>query len=127
MKFVFSKRSENNLIGVHPDLVRVVRRALEISDIDFSVIEGLRTPERQRQLVASGASRTLNSRHLTGHAVDLAPFIDGQVRWDWPAFTPLVTAMRKAASELRVPVIHGADWTTFKDGPHHELDRKVYP
>jgi len=125
--FVFSKRSENNLLGVHPDLVKVVRRALEVSKVDFAVIEGLRTPERQRKLVEAGASRTLNSRHLTGHAVDLAPYIAGQIRWDWPAFTPLLTAMRFAATELNIPVIHGADWTTFRDGPHHELNRKAYP
>lgn len=123
----FSARSEERLVGVRPELVHVVRRALEISTSDFAVIEGLRTLERQRQLVASGASRTLASRHLTGHAVDLAPVIDGEIHWSWPAFTPLIAAMRQAARDCGVTVIHGADWTTFKDGPHHELDRRVFP
>ena len=122
-----SARSEQRLTGVHPDLVRVVRRALEVSAVDFAVVEGLRTVERQRELFAAGASRTMNSRHITGHAVDLAPVIGGEIRWDWPAFAPLIGAMRQAATELGVSVVHGADWKTFKDGPHHELHRSEYP
>lgn len=125
--FKFSGRSEQKLEGVHADLVKVVRRALEITPTDFAVVEGLRTKERQAELFKTGATRTMNSRHLTGHAVDIAPVIDGQIRWDWPAFQPVIDAMKKAADELGVPVIHGADWKTFKDGPHHELDRSVYP
>jgi hypothetical protein len=127
MSFVFSKRSENNLIGVHPDLVKVVRRALEISEVDFAVTEGLRTLERQKQLVKSGASQTLKSRHLTGHAVDLAPFIAGTIRWDWPPFNTIAIAMKQAALKLDVSIVWGGDWVSFKDGPHFELDRKVYP
>ena len=75
MGFVLGRGSRKKLTGVHPDLVRVVERAIEITDTDFAVIEGLRSPERQRELVAAGASKTLRSRHLTGHAVDLA--VDG--------------------------------------------------
>lgn len=127
MSFRFSARSLAKLEGVHPDLVRVVHRALELSKVDFSVVEGLRTVEQQKELVASGASRTMNSRHITGHAVDLAPFIAGQIRWDWPPFYDIAKAMKAAAAELNVPVIWGGDWRTFKDGPHWELDRKVYP
>ncbi len=127
MTFRFSERSEQRLKGVHPDLVRVVRRALELSDVDFAVIEGLRTPDRQQQLVASGASKTLRSRHLTGHAVDLAPVIAGEIRWDWPPFHKIAAAMKKAAEELGVAIVWGGDWRTFKDGPHYELDRRVYP
>lgn len=112
---------------MHPDLVRVVRRALEIGPQDFAVVEGLRDPKRQEQLVAQGASKTMNSRHLTGHAVDLAPVIAGQVRWDWPPFHDIAKAMKQAASELKVPIVWGGDWRTFKDGPHFELDRRVYP
>ncbi len=125
--FRFSARSLAKLEGVHPDLVRVVHRALELSKVDFSIVEGLRTVERQKELLASGASRTMNSRHITGHAVDLAPFIAGQIRWDWPPFYDIAKAMKAAAAELNVPIIWGGDWTTFKDGPHWELDRKVYP
>jgi len=123
----FSTRSEQRLEGVHPNLVAVVRRALEIGPLDFTVVEGLRTEARQRQLVAQGASRTMNSRHLTGHAVDIAPFVGGQIRWDWPLFHQLAPAMKQAAHELNVPIVWGGDWRTFKDGPHFELDRRFYP
>jgi len=127
MAYKLSARSEAMLMGVHPALQSVVRRALVLSPVDFAVIEGVRTKERQAELVKAGASRTMDSRHITGHAVDLAPYIGGQIRWDWPAFGPLVEAMRAASLELGVRVIHGADWVTFRDGPHHELDRKQYP
>lgn len=120
-------RSETNLVGIHEDLVKVVRRAAEISPTPFIVIEGRRTEQRQRELVKAGASQTMNSRHLTGHAVDIVPYIDRTIRWDWPAFYPIVDAMRQAAKELSIPVVHGADWKKFRDGPHHELDRKAYP
>ena len=127
MTFRFSQRSRNNLEGVHPDLVRVVERALELTRVDFAVIEGLRTKERQRKLYAARATRTMNSRHLTGHSVDLAPWIDGTIRWDWPPFYKIAEAMTEAAEELGVALIWGGSWTHFKDGPHFELDRKVYP
>lgn len=125
--YVLSERSKKNLHGVHPDLQEVVGLALRMCTIDFAVIEGLRTPERQKQLVASGASKTLNSRHITGHAVDLAPWVGGTLRWDWPLFRPIADAMKLAAAELKIPIVWGGDWRTFKDGPHFELDRKVYP
>jgi peptidoglycan L-alanyl-D-glutamate endopeptidase CwlK len=127
MTFRFSQRSRNNLEGVHPDLVRVVERALELTRVDFVVIEGLRTKERQRKLFAARATRTMNSRHLTGHAVDLVPWIDGTIRWDWPPFYKIAEAMKEAAEELGVALTWGGSWTHFKDGPHFELDRKVYP
>lgn len=126
VEFVFSERSLRRLNGVHADLVAVVKRALELSEVDFAVIEGLRTIERQRDLVISGASRTLNSRHLTGHAVDLAPVVGGILSWDWKHFYPLAAAMKLAAKELKIPLTWGGDWKEFKDGPHFELDRKHY-
>lgn len=116
-----SERSEKNLQGVSPLLVSVVRRAAEIADIDFIVTEGLRTKERQAQLVAKGASRTMQSKHLTGRAVDLAAVVDGEVRWDWPLYGKLAKAMKQAALELKVPIVWGGDWKSFKDGPHFEL------
>ncbi len=127
MTFSFSKRSRARLAGVHQDLIDVVSRALEITTVDFTVVEGLRSPARQRELVATGASQTMNSRHLTGHAVDLAPYIAGSVRWDWPPFYELARAMKLAAGELGIPIKWGGDWRTFKDGPHFELDRRAYP
>lgn len=143
MSFIFSKRSENNLLGVHPALVMVVRRALELSTVDFAVIEGRRTHARQLELVKAGASQTMNSRHLTGHAVDLAPFIGGTIRWDWPPFYKIADAMKAAAKELDTAIVWGGSWKllqnmptpittkdlsrTFPDGGHFELDRRVFP
>lgn len=125
-RFKLSTRSLRNLEGVHSDLLAVVKRAIEITEVDFVVTEGRRTAARQAQLFASGASTTMNSRHLTGHAVDLAAWV-GEVRWDWPLYAKLAAAMKAAASELGVPIVWGGDWKSFKDGPHFELDRKVYP
>lgn len=127
MPYVFSQRSINNLSGVHEDLVRVVKRALQLSPVDFCVTEGVRTPERQKKLYEAGATRTMNSRHITGHAVDLAAWIDGQIRWDWPLYQVLADAMFTAALELGVAIVWGGNWPTFKDGPHFELDRNKYP
>jgi peptidoglycan L-alanyl-D-glutamate endopeptidase CwlK len=118
-------RSERNLKGVHPDLVRVVRRAAKRAS--FIVTEGLRTQARQKQLVAAGASKTMNSRHLTGHAIDVAALMSGKVRWDWPLYAAIAKGMKQAADELKVPIIWGGDWRSFKDGPHFELDRRKYP
>lgn len=125
--FKLGPRSKMRLEGVHPDLVRVVERAIEISIVDFTVLEGLRTPERQRTLRDSGASQTLNSRHITGHAVDLGAWVDDQVDWSWPLYHKIAAAMKTAAKELGVSIVWGGDWRNFKDGPHFELDRKVYP
>lgn len=125
-KFRLSLRSQQNLAGVHADLVRVVVRALEITTVDFAVIEGVRTRDRQRELVGSGASMTQNSRHLTGHAVDLAAWVGG-IRWDWPLYHKIADAMKAAAAELGVAIVWGGDWRSFPDGPHFELDRRVYP
>lgn len=127
MTFSLSGRSLSRLEGVHPDLVKVVKRAIELTEVDFGVTEGLRTPERQKELLAAKATTTLKSRHITGHAVDLVAYVGGQVRWDWPLYPKLAAAMKKAASELKVQIVWGGDWKTFKDGPHFELDRKFYP
>jgi peptidoglycan L-alanyl-D-glutamate endopeptidase CwlK len=123
----FSARSLQRLEGVHPHLQAVVHRALELSAVDFAVIEGLRTQKRQQELVAAGASKTMNSRHLTGHAVDLAPYIAGQIRWDWPPFHQIAAAMKQAAKESNVALEWGGDWKSFKDGPHFQLAWKEYP
>jgi peptidoglycan L-alanyl-D-glutamate endopeptidase CwlK len=125
--FKLGKRSIERLQGVHPDLVRVVERAIDLTPVDFTVLEGLRSPERQQTLVASGASQTLNSRHITGHAVDLGAWVDNQVDWSWPLYTKIANAMKAAATELGIPIVWGGDWKTFKDGPHFELDRRYYP
>lgn len=125
--FRFSQRSENNLQGVHPDLVALTRHALVLSPVDFGITEGRRTLERQKQLVAQGSSQTLNSRHLTGHAVDVVAYVDGNVSWDWPLYAQVAQAFKQAATELSLPVEWGGDWKTLKDGPHFQLPFAQYP
>lgn len=129
---ILNPRSEKNLDGVHAQLVAVVRRAAELIDgrgdgLGFVVTEGLRTHKRQAELVKAGASRTMASRHLTGHAVDLAATVGGEVRWDFPLYTHLAGVMKRAASDLGVAITWGGDWARFRDGPHFEIDPKAYP
>ena len=127
MAFRLGARSRTRLEGVHPDLVKVVERAIVLTTVDFTVLEGLRTLERQAQLVKSGASQTMNSRHLTGHAVDLGAWVTNQVRWDWPLYYRIADAMKAAAQAEDVSIEWGGDWKTFKDGPHYQLPWKEYP
>jgi peptidoglycan L-alanyl-D-glutamate endopeptidase CwlK len=127
MSFTLGARSLQRLEGVHPDLVRVVKRAITLTDLDFTVLEGLRSRERQTVLYAKGATRTMNSRHLTGHAVDLAPVIAGEVSWDWPLYNRLAKFVFEAAADEDVPITWGGTWTAFKDGPHWELPWGKYP
>lgn len=123
MTFILSQKSLRRLEGVNPDLIKVVKRAIQITPIDFIVVEGLRTKERQAYLVEKGASKTMNSRHLTGDAVDLAPIVDNKVSWDWKHYYPLAEAIKQAAKEVKVEVEWGGDWKSFKDGPHWQLPR----
>lgn len=127
MTYTLSKKSRDRLVGVHQDLVKVVERAIEITEIDFAVLEGVRSKTRQEHLVKAGASQTMRSRHLTGHAVDLGAYVAGSVRWDWPLYHKLAVAVKQAAAELQIPIEWGGDWTTFKDGPHFQLPKKDYP
>ena len=120
-------RSQMRLKGVHPDLVKVVERAIEVTTVDFTVLEGLRDPARQKVLTDSGASQTLNSRHITGHAVDLGAWVDNQVDWSWPLYSQIAKAMKTASQELNIPIEWGGDWKSFKDGTHFQLPRKAYP
>ncbi len=143
MSIVLGQRSLSRLEGVHPDLVRVVKKAATLSSLDFTVLEGLRTVDRQKQLMKQGATRTMNSRHITGHAVDLAPMIAGTVRWDWPLYHQLADIMKSASASENVPIRWGGTWKllsaingpitakvlsrSFPDGPHFELPRANYP
>ena len=126
-EFKFSQRSENNLKGVNPDLVKIVRRALQLSPVDFGITEGLRTVERQRQLVAAGKSQTMNSRHISGHAVDVFAYPTSTGSWEWKYYEQIATAFKQAAKELNIPVEWGGDWKTLKDGPHFQLPHAKYP
>lgn len=127
MTFRLSRRSRDRLVGVHPALIAVVEAAILRTPIDFMVTEGLRTAARQAALVRAGASRTLKSRHLTGHAVDVAALVDGKVRWDWPLYPRIAEAIKAAAKTRGVAIIWGGDWPRLRDGPHFELDRRVFP
>lgn len=140
--YTLSKTSLDNLAGVNPNLVKVVKRAIELTGIDFRVTEGLRTKERQAQLVKQGKSKTMHSRHLTGHAVDVVALVDNEVSWDFNHYYSIAQAFAKAGSELDVKVRWGGAWTVitgksgtpqdwvkayragggrFLDGPHFEL------
>lgn len=145
MAYVLGAQSLKRLNGVDERLVKVVKRAIELTTVDFSVHEGLRTKARQAELVRTGASKTMNSKHLVGHAVDLVPYVGGKLRWEWPLIYPIAVAMRQASKELGVNLRWGGVWDRelddlgvdmkaevaaycvrhagpdFIDGPHYEL------
>lgn len=131
----WSERSLRSLAGIHPDLRRVMDRALQESPIDFVVTEGLRTLARQRQLLAKGASKTLKSRHITGHAIDFYAWVDldtdGKIEFvemsNPRLMKQIADAIKAAAVKENVAIVWGGDWRTFKDFPHIELDRRKYP
>ena len=125
--FNLSNKSRAKLEGVHPDLIRVVERAIQITPVDFTVLEGRRTLARQKQLLAAKATTTLESRHITGHAVDLGAYVGKSVRWDWPLYHQIADAVKQAAKDVGVPIEWGGDWKTFKDGPHFQLPWSKYP
>ena len=152
--FKLGKKSLAELDGVHPDLVAVVARAIELSVQDFSVHDGIRTIEEQKWLVQTGASQTLDSRHITGHAVDLVPYVNGKLRWEWEPIYRIADAVRLAARELGITLRWGGAWNidftasqdtpedlvtdytarrraegkkAFLDGPHYELPKAKYP
>ena len=126
MSFRLSERSRARMRGVHLALVGVIEAAIHITPVDFRVTEGLRTTARQACLVRAGASRTLNSRHITGHAVDVAAMVDGAIRWDWPLYPRIAEAIKTAAKVKGVALVWGGDWPRLRDGPHFELDRRVF-
>lgn len=127
MAYKLSARSLSRLQGVHPDLVRVVKRAIEISRVDFTVFEGLRTMGRQKELKRIGKTTTLRSRHLTGHAVDLVAWVDGKESWDWAHYYVIERAVKEAARIEGIELEWGGDWKSFKDGPHWQLPWSAYP
>lgn len=116
-------RSENNLAGVDPRLVAVVRKAAELSRYPFVVTDGLRSLSQQKMLVARGVSKTLKSLHLTGQAVDIAVIIDGKARWEWHLYEAVNAAFELASEILDTPIVWGGSWRSFKDGCHFELSR----
>ena len=121
MSFALSKKSKEKLEGIDMRLVRLVEQAITETEIDFTVLEGLRTPERQQQLVNDGFSQTMKSKHLTGHAVDLGAIVDGKLSWDKKYYPAIAVAMKKAAADQNVNIRWGGDFKSFFDGPHFEL------
>lgn len=124
--FTLGKLSRSRLVGVDPRLVAVVEYAIQHTAVDFTVVEGKRTKERQAELVKRGASHTRNSRHLTGHAVDLAPWIGGKISWAWSDFYRLQPFIEAAAAAVKCPYEWGGNWPAVPgksqpDGPHHQI------
>lgn len=131
MSFQLSKRSEENLIGVHPDLVEVIERAIQITPIDFGVSEGMRSREHQEKLYDEGKTTTLNSLHLRqddnyAHAVDLFIIVDDKINWEHKHFRKVIQSVFTAAIELGVQIEAGALWRDFLDSPHIQLNQKYY-
>ena len=111
MAYKLSTRSQERLMGIEPELKEVVYEAIKVTNIDFGVIEGLRTEEKQKQLVESGASQTMKSKHLEGRAVDLMAYIGGRGSWELNVYDEIADAMKEAAVKVDVAVRWGAAWT----------------
>ena len=120
-----TQRDKARLKGVHPDLVRVVEKYLEIGSVPILIIEGVRTLATQKKYLAKGATTTLRSRHLTGHAIDIGPR-DTPLS-HWPPYYAIAKDFKKAAQLVGVSVEWGGDWKSFKDGPHWQLPWRIYP
>lgn len=125
MSFEFGRRSLDNLIGVHNDLVTVAMRAIQISEVDFAVIEGLRSAERQDHLIAIGASQTKLSKHIIGQAIDTAAYVNGTISWDWILYPGIARAMQTASRELGIQVVWGAVWDRQLAGLTDDLPDEV--
>jgi len=133
MSYNLSQRSLDKLAGVDDRLVKVVNRAIELTKVDFGVTEGLRTIERQTQLVAAGKSQTMASKHIGGKAVDLVAYLDGEVCWELNMYDDIADAMKQAAIELNVPIKWGCAWIvedirlwrgTMEDAMMHYIDTR---
>ena len=110
MSFKLSQRSLDRLDSVDPDLIKVVKYAIGVTKVDFGVIEGVRTLEKQKELVAAGASKTMNSKHLKGLAVDLMAYVGGRGCWELKVYDDIADAMKQGAIEYGVPIVWGASW-----------------
>lgn len=125
--YSFGTRSKERLQEVHPQLVKVMEEAIKSSPLDFSITQGLRTLEQQKALFESGKSQTMRSRHLTGHAVDIAVLVDGKITWELPKYRIVTDHIKSVAKKLGIPIECGIDWTSFIDGPHIQLPWSIYP
>ena len=123
MSFKLSQRSLDKMTNVHPKLVEVVKLAITKSPLDFSISEGLRTVERQKELVAQKKSQTMLSRHIIGEAVDICVLVEGKANWDFENYRKVADIFKECAKELNVKITWGGDWTSLKDGPHFQIER----
>ena len=127
-----NQRSKNNLSGVHPVMVAIINKAVELfndkynQDSYFVITEGVRTLERQKQLLADKKSQTLDSYHLTCHAVDVALFLNGKITWDIKDYKKFADIMKQATKDLGYEIVWGGDWKKFKDAVHFQIDRNKY-
>ena len=131
LRGMFTAQEEKKLANLHPDLVRVVRKARELG-ANFRIGDTTRSLAQQRKNMATGVSRTLKSRHLPSkdglaRAVDLLCLVEGKITWSWPPYYVLARVVKEAAKQCKVPVEWGGDWKSFKDGPHFQLPWKSYP
>lgn len=133
MSFELSSKSLSRLEGVHPDLVAVVKRAIELTPIDFGVSEGVSTYARQVQLLDQKKTTTLHSQHLLqdettgyGHAVDVFAYMNGKAVWKNEYYGPIVQAFFTAAIELGIQIDSGHLWKSFKDSVHIQLNPEHY-
>ena len=120
--YKFGKRSIGNFDGIHSSLVGVCYRALSLSPHDFGITEGVRSVERQRQMVVGGKSQTMHSYPLTGKAVDFAVFVDGKITWEFEYYVDVADAFKQAATEYGIEITWGGDWVTLRDGPHIQIE-----
>lgn len=131
--FQLSNRSKERLEGVNAPLAEVVEKAITMTKVDFGVIEGLRSKEKQEELVAAGASQTMKSKHLTGDAVDLMAYVNGRACWELNVYDEIADAMKEAAKELGVSIRWGAAWNinnlaewedTAEEAMNHYIDER---
>jgi len=108
--FVLSKKSWDILNTAKPELVAVVSKAIQITKVDFGVIEGLRTVEKQREYYEAGASKTMNSKHITGDAVDLVAYIGSRPSWELNLYDDIADAIRQVAIDFNVSIRWGGAW-----------------
>ena len=126
MTFHLSAKSQIKLSLVHPDLQKVVHAAIKVTAVEFIVTEGLRTLQRQEELLKARATTTMNSRHLTGHAVDVAAIVNSHADWHPQLYHHIADAFLAESAKLQIPLIWGGNWLTFKDLCHFELNRQFY-
>ena len=122
----FNEKSLERLAEVHMDLEKVFTEAITASPLPFQISQGVRSLEEQKALYEAGKSKTMNSRHLTGHAVDIVVYKDGKVSWDFQLYEQVARHVLAVAKLCDVPMVWGGDWEKFRDGPHFELDRREY-